>query len=314
VDLFLQRIFDGLFNGAIYASLAVAIVITFRTTGILNFAQGELATFSAYIALLLLNPGAGAITGSGLVADLVPATPWPVPLAFAGAVLAGAALAALVERVIIRPLARAPDLSVVNVTIGMLILVNAVVIETWGTRGHLLGSPFPTEADDYVGVLGARLRLETLGVWATLLVVLLVLALVLHRTRLGLAFRAATANAESAELCGIPLGRTRLAGWIIAGALGALAAVLVSNSVILEPFMMIRLLIFSFAAATIGGLDSPAGAVVGGIVIGLTQALVPGYVPGIGTEVSLVPAVAAMLLVLLIRPSGLFGTRRVSRV
>jgi branched-chain amino acid transport system permease protein len=314
VDLFLQRIFDGLFNGAIYASLAVAIVITFRTTGILNFAQGELATFSAYIALLLLNPGARTLTGSGLVSNLIPGTPWPVPVAICGAVVAGAAAGAFVERVVIRPLARAPDLSVVNVTIGLLILVNAVVVETWGLRGYLLESPFPTGADDYLGVGGARLRLETIGVWATLLAVLALLATVLRRTRLGLAFRAVTTNPESAELCGIPLGRTRFAGWVIAGALGALAATLVAHSVVLDPFMMLRLLIFSFAAATLGGLDSPGGAVVGGILIGLAQSLVPGYIPGIGSEVSLVPAVAAMLLVLLIRPTGLFGTRRVSRV
>jgi branched-chain amino acid transport system permease protein len=314
LDLFLQRVFDGLFNGAIYASLAVAIVITFRTTGILNFAQGELAVFSAYIALLLLNPGARTLRGSGLIADYIPGTPWPVPLAIAGAVAVGAAAGAFVERLVIRPLARASDLSIVNVTIGLLILINAVVVEMWGVRGYLLDSPFPTGADDYLGVGGARLRLETIGVWATLLVVLTLLAIILRHTRLGLAFRASTTNPESAELCGIPLGRTRLAGWIIAGALGALSAALVAHSVVLDPFMMIRLLIFSFAAATIGGLDSPGGAIVGGIIIGLVQSLVPGYVPGIGTEVSLVPAVAAMLLVLLIRPEGLFGTRRVSRV
>lgn len=314
MDLFLQRVFDGLFNGAIYASLAVAIVITFRTTGILNFAQGELATLSSYIALLLISPGVGGLNGSGIVDDLVPGAPWPVPLAIAAAVLFGMGVGALSERLFIRPLGSAGDLAVVNVTIGLLIVINALTIELFGLRGYLFDSPFPTEFDDHLEIAGARLRFETIGVWATLLVAMGLLVTMLRRTRMGLAFRAATTNQESAMLCGISIMRTRLLGWAIAGGLGALAATLVAHSVILEPFMMLRLLIFSFAAATLGGLDSPGGAVVGGVVIGLAQSLVPGYVGFIGTELSLVPALAVMLIVLLLRPAGLFGTKKVSRV
>lgn len=314
MDLFIQRIFDGLFNGGIYASLAVAIVITYRTTGILNFAQGEMATFSAYFAVMLLHPGSPFVAGSQFVEDWVPGAPWPVPLAIAAAVVVGMAIGALAERVFIRPLADAPELSIVNVTIGLLIVVNALMIEIWGLFPQQLDSPFPTGPDDYFGVMGARLRYETLGVWATLLAVMLILLAMLKFTRQGLAYRAATTNAESARLCGIRLARTRLTGWAIAGGLGALAATLVAHSVILEPLMMIRLLIFSFAAATLGGLDNPSGAVAGGLIIGLAQSLIPGYVPGIDSQVSVVPVLVVMLIVLLVRPAGLFGTRRIVRV
>ncbi|MCP3909614.1 MAG: branched-chain amino acid ABC transporter permease [Actinomycetia bacterium] len=313
MELFIQRIFDGMFNSAIYASLAIAVVVIYRATGLLNFAQGELATFSAYIGFLLLSPTGVALTGSGLV-SVLPGLPWPVPLAILGAVLFGSAMGALAERILIRPLEGRTELSVVNVTIGMLIAINALTLEFWGTRPRLFPSPFPHEIDDYFSVAGARLRFESIGVWFTLLLLLVILALFLQHTKAGLSFRAITGNRESAQLCGIRVGRTLMYGWAVAAGLGALAATLVADVVLLEPFMMLRLLIYSFAAATIGGLDSPGGAVVGGIIVGLTQSLVPGYVPFIPSELSLLPALLAMLVVLLIRPTGLFGTKRVERV
>jgi branched-chain amino acid transport system permease protein len=313
VELLLQRIFDAMFNGAIYASLAIALVMIYRATGLLNFAQGELATFSAYVGFLLLSPSGAALTGASLISFL-PGLPWPVPLAIAGAVVFGTVAGSLTERLLIRPLEGRPDVSVVNVTIGLLIAVNALTVEFWGTRPRLFPSPFPNSPDDYIAFAGARLRMETVGVWLTLLVVLLVLGLFLHRTKVGLAFRAITGNRESAELCGIRVGRTLMLGWAVAAGLGALAATLVADSVLLEPFMMIRLLIFSFAAATIGGLDSPLGALVGGLTVALTQTLVPGYLPFVPTELSLLPPLIVMALVLLVRPTGLFGTKRVERV
>ncbi|MGF1600057.1 MAG: branched-chain amino acid ABC transporter permease [Acidimicrobiales bacterium] len=313
MDLLLQRIFDAMFNGAIYASLALALVMIYRATGLLNFAQGELATFSAYVGFLLVSPAGAAITGAGLV-SVLPGLPWPVPLAIVGAVAFGTAVGALTERLLLRPLEGKPDLSVVNVTIGLLIAVNALTVEFWGVQPRPFPSPFPSEPGDYLSVGGARLRFESLGVWLTLLVLLAVLGLFLHRTKLGLSFRAITANRASAELCGIRVGRTLMVGWAAAAGIGALAATLVADAVLLEPFMMIRLLIFSFAAATIGGLDSPKGALVGGIIVAMTQTLVPGYLPVISTELSLLPPLLVMAAVLLIRPTGLFGTQRVERV
>lgn len=313
MELFLQRIFDAMFNGAIYASLAIALVTIYRATGLLNFAQGELATFSAYFGFLLLSPSGAALTGAGIV-SVLPGLPWPVPLAIAGAVVFGTAAGALTERLLIRPLEGRPDISVVNITIGLFIAINALTVEFWGTGPRPFPSPFPSEPGDYVSIAGARLRLASIGVWLTLLLVLGLLGLFLHRTKMGLAFRGITGNRASAELCGVRVGRTLMVGWAVAAGIGALAAALVADVVLLEPFMMIRLLIFSFAAATIGGLDSPLGALVGGVIVAMAQTLVPGYLPFISTELSLLPPLVVMGLVLLIQPTGLFGTKRVERV
>ncbi len=311
--LLLQRLFDGLFNSAIYASLAISLVFIYRATGLLNFAQGEMATFSAYVGFLLLRPTEVILAGSGLI-GILPGLPWPVPLAIVGAVLFGMAAGAGTERLLIRPLEGRPLLSVVNVSIGLLITINALSTELWTTSPRSFPSPFPSANGDFFAVGDARLRFESIGVWITLLVVLGLLGLFLHRSKAGLAFRAITANRESAQLVGVNVGRTLLIGWAVAAGLGALAASLVADAVLLEPNMMIRLLIYSFAAATIGGLDSPGGAVVGALIVGLTQTLVPGYVPFIGTEISLLPPLVAMLIVLLVKPTGLFGSRRVERV
>ena len=313
MELLLQRIFDAMFNGAIYASLAIALVTIYRATGLLNFAQGELATFSAYIGFLLLTPPGAALAGAGLV-SVLPGLPWPVPLAIAGAVVFGTAAGALTERLLIRPLEGRPDISVVNVTIGLLIAVNALTVEFWGTRPRDFPSPFPSEPNDFLDIGGARLRFESIGVWLTLLALLGLLGLFLHRTKIGLAFRAITGNRSSAELSGVRVGRILMIGWAVAAGIGALAAALVSDVVLLEPFMMIRLLIFSFAAATIGGLDSPLGALVGGVIVAMAQTLVPGYLPFISSELSMLPPLVVMALVLLIQPTGLFGTKRVERV
>ncbi|MEM9566509.1 MAG: branched-chain amino acid ABC transporter permease [Actinomycetota bacterium] len=312
MDLLLQRVFDGLFNGAIYASLAIAIVVIYRATGILNFAQGELATLSGYIGYLFAVPAGAAVAGADLL-SFVPGRPWPVPLAIAAAVLFGVVVGASVERLLIRPLEGRSELAIVNVSIGLLIAVNALVAEIWTTNPRRFPSPFPSDPDDFVPVFGARLRYQSLGVWATVLVVLALLGLFLQRTKIGLAFRAITSNRASAELVGVRAGRILMVGWAVAAALGALAAALVSGVVFLEPSLMIRVLIYSFAAATIGGLDSPLGAVVGGIIVGLTQSLVPGYF-GVPTELSLLPPLVAMFAVLVAKPTGLFGTARVERV
>jgi branched-chain amino acid transport system permease protein len=312
VSLLLQRIFDGLFNSAIYASLAIALVFIYRATGLLNFAQGELATFSAYVGFLLLRPTELALAGGALV-GILPGLPWPVPLAIVGAVVFGMTVGGLTERLLIRPLEGRPILSVVNISIGLLIAVNALSAELWGTSPRRFPSPFPSGPNDFLGIGGARLRYESIGVWLSLLAVLTVLGFFLHRSKAGLAFRAITANRESAQLVGINVGRTLMIGWAVAAGIGALAAALVADAVLLEPNMMLRLLIYSFAAATIGGLDSPGGAVLGALIVGMTQTLIPGYT-FVPTELSMLPPLLAMLAVLLVKPTGLFGQKRVERV
>ena len=178
MELLLQRCFDGMFTGAIYASLAVAIVMIYRSTGLLNFAQGEMGLVGGYVSLVLLSPaGAGSVgiplAGTALASRLLPGHPWPPWLAIAASVMVGAALGALLERFIMRPLEGKSALSQVNVTIGLLILVNGLVFQIWGPFSRPLGSPFPNGIDDYVNVGGARLRFTTIGVWAVLITVIL---------------------------------------------------------------------------------------------------------------------------------------------
>jgi len=318
MELLLQRCFDGMFTGAIYASLAVAIVMIFRSTGLLNFAQGEMGLVGGYVALTLLSPagttGIGIpIAGTSLASRFIPGHPWPSWLAIIGAVLFGALLGAVIERFLMRPLEGRSALSQVNVTIGLLILLNGIVFQIWGSFRRPLESPFPNEPRDFILIFGARLRYTTVGVWAVLIVVILALGFLVQNTKTGLAFRAITSNREGAALVGVPIGRTLTLGWAIAAGIGALAASLIGGAITLDPTTMLNMLIYAFAAATIGGLDSPVGAIVGGLIVGLTQSLAPPYL-GIPTELTLLPPLGAMILTLAVRPHGLFGTVPVSRV
>ncbi len=312
-SLLLQRIFDALLNGAIYSSLALALVIIYRSTGLLNFAQGEMATFSAYIAFVLLIGPAPGLKGGG-IADLIPGVPLSVPLALIAAVLFGTLAGAFTERVMIQPLGDAPELALVNVTIGLLLGINALTAALWGTGPRLFPAVFPADPDDFIGIAGARLRFSTIGTWLTLALLLTLLLLLLRYTKIGLAFRAVSSDKHSSELLGLRANRILTVGWALAAALGALAATLSANTVLLEPNLMLRVLIYAFAAATLGGLDSPKGALVGGLIVGLSETLIPAYVPFIGFELSVVPPLLAMVVVLFVRPSGLFGTARLERV
>jgi branched-chain amino acid transport system permease protein len=234
-------------------------------------------------------------------------------VAIVAAIVLSMILGAVIQRVIFSGVEKTSGLAAINVTIGLLIFMSGLTTRFWGTSGRFFPGLFPTEPEDYVPVSGARLRYTTLGSWATLLVVLLLLNLLIRRTKLGLAFRAITSNRDGAELVGIRVDRTLMMGWAVAAGLGTLSATLVAGIVLLEPFTMLKLLIYSLAAATLGGLDSPKGAIVGGVVVAQAQTMVPGYL-GVPNELAVVPAVAVMLIVLLLRPSGLFGTVRVARV
>ena len=311
--LLLQRIFDALLNGAIYSSLALALVIIYRSTGLLNFAQGEMATFSAYVAFVLLVGPVPGLKGGG-IAGIIPGVPLAVPLALIAAVLFGTLAGAATERVLIQPLRDAPELSMVNVTIGLLLGINALTAALWGSGPRVFPAVFPSGSDDFIGIGGARLRFSTIGTWLVLGVLLTLLLLLIQRTKIGLAFRAVSSDKHSAELQGIRVNRTLTYGWALAATLGATAAVFSANTVLLEPNLMLRVLVYAFAAATLGGLDSPKGALIGGIIVGLSQTLIPAYVPFIGNELSVVPPLLAMMLVLFIRPAGLFGTVRLERV
>ncbi|MFN0090920.1 MAG: branched-chain amino acid ABC transporter permease [Acidimicrobiales bacterium] len=312
-ELFLQRCFDGITNGAIYGSLALALVIIYRSTGLLNFAQGEMATFATYVALVLHTPQSPVLKGTGL-ASLLPGTPWPIWASILGAMAFAFAFGVVVERTVIRPLEGRSAIAVVSVSLGVFLTINALVEQWWRPIPRAFPSVFPNEPDDYLLVAGARLRWERLGIWLTLLAVLAVLYPIMRYSKIGLAFRAVSSNREMSALMGIRVSRTVMLGWGLAAAIGALSGSLVANSVLLEPNMMVRLLIYSFAAATLGGLDSPGGAILGGLLVGVAQTMIGGYVGFIGSEFSLVTALVVIMVVLLVRPTGLFGTRRVERV
>jgi branched-chain amino acid transport system permease protein len=298
----------------IYGSVALALVIVYRATGMLNVAQGEMGTLAAYVGLVLHSPATPALAGTGLVATLVPFAPLPLWAAVVCAAVAGAAIGALLERVVIRRVSEQSGFAVISVTVGLLLVLNGLTEGTWRPVNRRFPSLFPNAADDYLPFGGARLRFHTLGALITMVTVLMVLAVLLRRTRLGLAFRAVSSNPDSAELSGIRSQQVMTVGWALAGAIGGLAACLIAPTVLLEPNMMVRVLIYSMVAATLGGLDSLGGALLGGLVIGVSQTMVAGYVDVLGTQLSLPGALLVMVVVLIVRPSGLFGTPRIERV
>jgi branched-chain amino acid transport system permease protein len=310
VQLFLQRLFDGLDNGAVYAVIAVALVLIFKATTLVNFAQGELAMFGTFIAYIMAVSWGWSDFSLGFL-------PLGLMAAIAVAMAISAAAGASIERVLIRPFDPTDHLPVVLITLGLFLVLNSVAGYIWNFNPRQFPSMFPNEASDFIGIAGARLRFNTLGTWLVLGLIGLTLWFVLTKTKVGLAFRAVSSNTESARLVGVRVGRVLMFGWALAAAFGTLGGALVAPKLFLQPNMMATVLIFSFAAATIGGLDSLIGAVVGGVVIGLIQSLLVGYLGDYDPAfiiLSLAVAFLVILLVLWFRPSGLFGTSRVERV
>jgi branched-chain amino acid transport system permease protein len=289
---FLQQVVDGLAAGSIYGAVALSLVLIYRTTGIVNFAQGEMAMFSTFIAWGLVE--AGLPLALAILATLA--------LSFLGGLL--------IERAIIRPVEGANPLAMVIMTLGLLILLNSAAGWIWGFSNRSFPSLF---GDDAVDVAGVRIDVEALGILGIMLAVIGLLFLVFQRTRIGLAMRAVAMNPESSRLSGIPVGRTLMFGWGLAALVGALAGALIAPRLFLDVNFMGGVLIYSFAAATLGGLDSPVGALVGGWIIGVAETLAGFYVDPIGSDLKILVPLAIILVVLLIRPSGLFGTHEVER-
>jgi branched-chain amino acid transport system permease protein len=292
VERLIQTLVDGVATGSLYGALALAVVLIFRTTGIVNFAQGEMAMFSTFIAWGLLQ--AGFPLGLAVVAT--------VGLSLLGGML--------IERVLIRPVEGEDHLTLAIVTLGLFILLNSGAGWIWGFENRSFPSIFP---DDSVTLGGADVAVESLGIVGLLLAVVGVLYLFFQRTKLGLAVRAVSINPESSRLSGISVGRTLMIGWGIAAAVGALAGTLIAARLFLDVNFMGGVLIYSFAAATLGGFDSPIGAVIGGWVIGVSEGLASTYVDFIGADLKILVPLTVILVVLLIRPSGLFGSPEVAR-
>ncbi|MGI9646453.1 MAG: branched-chain amino acid ABC transporter permease [Ilumatobacteraceae bacterium] len=296
MDLFLARLFDALSNGSTYALIAMALVMIYKATTLINFAQGEMAMFGAFIMLVL-----AAERGV------------PMWLALALAMIISALGAAGIERALIRPFDPADHLPLVIITLGLFLVFNSVAGIIWRFDPRSFPELFPS--GNAVTIGDATLAWYTIGVVSTTVATAALLTLLLNRTKIGLAFRAVSSNLESSKLAGIRVGPTLQFGWAIAAAVGTLgAAVFVADPIRqLEPTIMIRVLIFAASAAALGGLDSLWGAIVGGILIGLVQSVLVPYTP-IPNELSLAAAVFVLLVVLLFKPSGLFGTPPVERV
>ncbi len=305
MDRFLDALFLGLSSGSVYALVALSLVVVYRGTGHLNFAQGEMATLSAYITWIADDAG--------------------VPLALATLIgmAFGFVLGATVEVTLIRPLERKSPLAVFVATIALFLGINAFTTGIWGAPpDEALDSLFPNDPDSFWRLTdGTIWRYENIGIFAVTLVVTAMLFLLFAKTRFGLAMRGVASNGESARLVGIPTGRILAGSWGIAGALGALAGVMVAGDQgQVTPTLMFSIFVYASAAATLGGLDSPGGAVIAGLMIGVIENMAVEYSPEyadrpwIGQDMKLVVALLLIFVVLLFKPSGLFGTAKVERV
>lgn len=296
MELFLARIFDGLSNGSTYALIAMALVMIFKATTLINFAQGEFAMFGGFVVLVLA-------TEQG----------FPMWIAVVVGMLISALAAAGIERTLIRPFDPADHLPLVIITLGLFLMVNAIAGIIWRFDPRAFPELFPSGNVFSIG--NASLSWYTVFTLITVAVVAGGLTLLLNKTKIGLAFRAVSSNLESSELVGIKVGPTLQFGWAIAAAVGTLGVSVFVAAPIrqLEPTVMVVGLIFAVSAAALGGLDSLGGAIIGGLAIGLVQSIAVPYLR-IPNELSLAAAVVVLMLVLLFKPSGLFGTPQVERV
>jgi branched-chain amino acid transport system permease protein len=289
----LQQVVSGIATGGVYALLALALVLIYRSTGIVNFAQGEMAMFSTFVCWELLDRGIPYWVAFFLT----------LVISFVGGVV--------IERLVVRPVERAMALTVVTVTIGMLILLNGAAAWIWKGEQRTLENPFTSRTFDVGGVVIAA---QDLGVIAVSLAIVLALWAFFQRTTLGLALRAAALNPDSSRLHGVRVSWMLALGWGLAAVLGAVAGVLVAPTQgSFDQNLMLPILIYAFAAAVFGGLDSPVGAVVGGVVLGVLLNLIGAYIDFFA-DLRLPAALLLILAVLLIRPQGLFGRTVVRRV
>jgi len=288
-----QQIVSGLATGSIFASMALALVLIYRAMGIINFAQGELAMFTTYIAWQI------AQTGMPLWAAFALA----VAVAFIGGVV--------LERVVIRPVEGAPPLTVVIVTLGLFTAFNGLAGGIWGFIVKPFPTPFPTTP---LQIGGVAFSAQDVGVIVVSLITLGLITLFFQKTKLGLAMRAAALYPEQSRVLGIRVGWMLALGWGLASAVGAISGIMVAPVVFLDPNMMQSVIVYAFAAAVLGGIESPVGAVVGGLILGVVINLLGTYVEAIGNELRLAAALAIIVVVLMVRPAGLFGRAAVHRV
>ena len=289
---FLNTALGGLTLGMVYAAFALALVLIWRSTRIVNFAQAPMAMVTTFVALDVIDSGHSY---------------W---LGFALALICGLVLGAVIERVVIRPVEGKADINAVILTLGLFIVLHSIASVVWGNRFQSFPAPFGVRGIEVGDSTIALTPTNIFTIFAVLVVMALLVAL-FRFTDVGLRMRAAAFNQEVSRLLGVRVGRMLTLGWALASVVGSLAGLLIAGGGLVHPSYMDSVVVFGFVAAVLGGLDSPAGAVVGGLILGLSLSFVSGYV---GSDVVALSALAILMLVLTLRPGGLFAQTSARRV
>lgn len=289
---FLTTALTGLTLGMVYAAFALALVLIWRSTRIVNFAQAPMAMITTYVALALIDAGFSYWIG------------------FAAALLSGLVLGAVIERVVIRPVEGKAHINAVILTLGLFIVIHALAAVIFGSRYRSFPAPFGLQGFQAGDV---TIALTGFGIFTivSVLVVMLLLVALFRYTDLGLMMRASAFNQEVARLLGVKVSRMLTLGWALAALVGSLSGLLIAGGSLVHPSYMDSVVVYGFVAAVLGGLDSPAGAVVGGFLLGVSLSFVSGYV---GSELVALASLVILMLVLLLRPGGLFSHAAERRV
>lgn len=288
----LTTVLTGITLGVVYAAFALALVLIWRATRIVNFAQAPMAMITTYIALVLIDAG------------------YSYWLGFAVALLSGLVLGAVVERFIVRFVAGKSEINAVILTLGLFIVLHSLAAVVFGSRFQSFPAPFGLRGFQ---IGDTTIALTGFGVFTILAVGVVMVGLVLlfRGTDLGLKMRASAFNQEVSRLLGVKVGRMLTLGWALAALVGSLSGLLIAGGGLVHPSYMDGVVVYGFVAAVLGGLDSPVGAVVGGVLLGLSLSLVSGYV---GSELVPLAALVILMVILLLKPGGLFASVRERRV
>ena len=283
---FVNITLSGLVEGMIYAAFALALVLIWRSTRIVNFAQGAMAAATAFIALAIIDAGQSY---------------W---IALIVALVSGFVLGAIVERVIIRPVEGGPELNAVIVALGLFVALQALIAIVAGSSFQSFPTPFGVRGFE-IGGTTIAVTPTSLYIVGSVLIVMALLVALFRFTRVGLAMRASAFGQEVARLLGVRVGRMLTLGWALAAVVGSLSGLLIAGGEFVYPAYMDSLIVFGFVAAVLGGLDSPVGAIVGGLLLGLALSYVSGYIDSALVNVA---ALVILMIVLLVKPGGLFAS------
>lgn len=290
MNYFVELVVSGLAVGAIYGLVAMSFAVIYKATGIVNFAMGEMSMLTAYTTWSF----ATAMGTGGILTVLV-------------AIVVGALLGLLCERLIMRPMLGEPVLSVVLVTVGLAVVLRSIVTIIWGASPHKFEV---VGADNIVSLGGIGMRASQLGVLAVLVLAVAAFWFFLRHSRFGVAMRAVAADEKTARLMGVSTARVQAVAWAAASALAGLTGALFAVIYGLTPAVF-ELGLKAFPATVLGGFDSVLGSGASGLIIGVLENLVGGYLPSVLKEIS---GFVLILVVLMVRPFGLFGEKRIERV